>query len=311
MKILFAALLMAGITQVVKAQTNTITGTVQDEEGRLLHYVYVNDGKYHNAVLSDSTGTFKIAVHPDSKLQLQADGCRDTTISVANVSGDPQVTMKSAIKIPVETIHLTMHIALTEDGSVAPVRRKANVVGSRYLFEEFTRGFFTDMSDKQFYNPRYLFNYEKLSGFLLLTPDKKNVMEILKDQIKSFTLYGPDDQRYDFEMVPSIDKNHYIQVLANGDKYKIYKYIKTSFSASEVAHTAAGDRGSGNDEYTDEPEYYVLDVKTNHMEKLTPKKRSIKALFAKEEDKVNKFMADNSSNVDDTYLSNLGSYMNR
>src|ERR1700753_423751 len=128
MRLLFTALLMVGITQVVKAQTNTITGTVQDEEGRLLHYVYVNDGKYHNAVLSDSTGTFKIAVHPDSKLQLQADGCRDTTINVANITGDAQVTMKSAIKIPVETIHLTMHIALTDDGSVAPVRRKAKVV---------------------------------------------------------------------------------------------------------------------------------------------------------------------------------------
>src|SRR5581483_10293716 len=146
-------------------------------------------------------------------------------------------------------------------------RRKVNLVGSRYQFDTFAHGFFVDMKGRQVYNQYYLFNYEKVSGYLLVTVDRSNIMKIDKDQIKSFTLYDNLDHRHDFEKIPIVDTDHFVQVLADGDKYKIYKLTKTQFAASDFAHTAAGGSGKEYDEYVDDTEYYLLDVKSKQLQK--------------------------------------------
>lgn len=311
MKLLFSALLIIVTTQITKAQNNTVTGSVQDETGKLLHFVHVADYKHKNAVFSDSVGNFTIPVYPDSKLTFQLEGFRDTIINAENMSAGAQVFLKAIADLPVQTSNLSVRAVVREGGSVVIPRRNANIVGSRYQLDAFAHGFFTDMKGKQVYNPHYLFNYEKVSGYLLITIDRSNIMKVEKGQIKSFTLFDNSDRRFDFEKLPVIDSEHFVQVLAKGDKYKVCKLVKTKFYASDFAHTAAGGVGKEYDEYEDNAEYYILDVKSSQVQKLSLKKKSLKAGFAKEEDKVNKFLTENSSNIDDTYLSNLGDYMNR
>jgi hypothetical protein len=276
-----------------------------------LHFVHVGDSKYKTDAFSDSLGNFSIAVHPDSKLIFQLEGFRDTSITAANMSTGAQIFLKAVADVPVQTSNLAVRAVIKEGGSVVIPRRNVNIVGSRYQFDAFAHGFFTDMAGKQIYNQYYLFNYEKVSGYLLLTVDRSNIMKVEKGQVRSFTIYDNSDHRFDFERLPAIDSEHYVQVLANGEKYKVCKLIKTHFFASDFAHTAAGGVGNDYDQYQDNVEYYVLDVKSSQLQKLSSlKKKSLKAGFAKEEDKVDKFIGENSGNIDDTYLSNLGDYMN-
>jgi hypothetical protein len=310
MKILLSFLLTAFGIQVATAQNNIVKGSVQGEGGKLLHYVLVGDNKYNNVAFTDSVGDFTIAAHPDSKLLFQVDGYRDTLIDASAISQNPQVSLVPMVKLPIETIGLGMPTIITGDGNVAVVRRNTALEGSRYLFETFVPGYFTYSAGKKFYNKRCLFNYEKMSGFVLLTVDKRSVREVDRDQIKSFSLYDKTDQRYDFEQVPEVDKFHYLQVLASGPKYKIYKFIKTSFIASGVAHTASGDRGQDYDQYLDEAEYYVLNVQTNQLQKIALKKKALKDAFQKENDKVNKFMSENNGSLNDAFLGKLGTVVN-
>lgn len=309
MKILLLLFFAALGIQTATAQNN-IKASVQGESGKLLHYVVVADSKYNNIAFTDSVGDFTIATHPDSKLLFQLDGYRDTLIDANTIGQNQQVSLVPTVSLPIETINLALPTAMTADGQVAVVRRNANLVGSRYLLDTFVPGYFTYTADKKYFNKRCLFNYEKISGFVLLTLDRQNVREVDRDQIKAFTLYDKTDRRYDFEQVPEIDKTHYLQVLASGSKYKIYKLIKTNFVASGVAHTAAGDKGQDYDQYLDEAEYYVLDVQTKQVQKVALKKKALKQAFQKEADKVNKFMSENNDSVNDTFLGKLGTIVN-
>ena len=310
MKTLLLFFFLVIASQIVSAQNNSIRGTVQGESGKLLHYAMVADTKYNNVAFTDSVGDFTIPTHPDSKLLIQFDGYRDTLIDANAVSQSPQVDLKPMVSLPVETIGLSVPTAMTPDGRVAVVRRSAYLVGSRYLLDAFVPGYFTYADNKKFYNKHCLFNYEKVSGFVLLTVDRQTVREVNREQIKSFTLYDKTDRQYDFEQVPEIDKIHFVQVLASGSKYKIVKLIRTSFSSSGVAHTAAGDKGQDYDEYSDEAEYYVFNVETKKAQKITLKRRALKDAFPKEADKVNKFLSDTSGSVDDDFLSKLGIVVN-
>lgn len=310
MKIILLFFLALLTVQIASAQNNTIKGTVQGEDGKLLHFAMVGDGKYNNVAFTDSVGDFTIKIHPDSKLLFQLEGYRDTLVDANTMGQNGQVNLKPTVSLPVQTIGLSLRTAMTTDGQVAIVRRNPTLVGSRYLFNTFAHGHFTYKSGKQFFSQNCLFNYEKLSGFILITIDKKDVREVDRGEIQSFTLYDKTDQRYEFEQVPEIDKIHYLQVLASGAKYKILKLIKTEFTASGVAHTASGDRGQDYDEFRDEMEYYILNVQTKKVQKVTLKKKALKEALEGEADKVNKFMSENNGTLDEGYLGKLGAYVN-
>lgn len=298
------------VIQTATAQNTSVKGTVQGEGGKLLHFAMIADTKYNTVAFTDSVGDFSIATHPDSKLLFQFDGYRDTVIDANTINQNLQVDLTPTVTLPIQTMTLGMPVVMTADGRVEPKRRSAYLVGSRYLLDAFVHGYFTYGDNKKFYNKHCLLNYEKVSGFVLLTVDKQTVKEADRDQIKSFTLFDKTDRRYDFEQVPEIDKLHYLQVLASGPKYKIVKFIKTSFVTSGVAHTAAGDKGQDYDQYLDETEYYVFNVATRQAQKIALKKRALKDAFQKEADKVNKFMSENNGSVDDDFLGKLGVVIN-
>jgi len=198
-------------------------------------------------------------------------------------------------------------------GAIFPVfYPKEETVGSRYMFKGWVHGYVIDTTGAVVQDPNYGFEYDKMGGGLLLTKDKVSAIEINRDQIKSFTLYDNANVSYTFENVPQIDKTHYVEVVSNGDKYKIYKAIRTSFVKSNYTTDGLTTSGNAYDEYKDEGTYYVYDVQTNALQKITLKKKALKATFAKDGDKLNKFMTDHSSDdIDDTYLSGLGVYMNQ
>jgi hypothetical protein len=312
-------LLIITTLHIAKAQTGTASGSVKDGKGNPLHFVFVGDEQYKEAAYSDSSGNFTITVHPDSKLKFELAGYKDTTVSIGKNQDLQVVLLLLGNSAPNNSLNTKSTLSGSADIQHPndvdllrlPGHEKGKVHGNRYLFDNFAHGFIISSTDALLHDPAYTFDYDKLSGALLLTKDKNSVEEISFDHTKSFTLYSDKDERFVFEKVPGIDNAHYVQVLASGKKYKIYKLIKTRFIKSDYVNNGVTAHGNDYDEYVDDADYYVLDLQGGHPQKLLLKKKSIKEDFAKEADKVNKFLSDNSGNMDDTYLSKLGDYMNQ
>ncbi|HAL81934.1 MAG TPA: hypothetical protein DCO83_06625, partial [Mucilaginibacter sp.] len=95
-----------------------------------------------------------------------------------------------------------------------------------------------------------------------------------------------------------------------GKKYKIYKLVKTDFVKSNYSTNGITSQGNNYDEYVNSGDYYVLNIGSNQLQKFALRKKVIKLAFAAEADKINKFLTDNSADIDDAYLSKLGDYMN-
>jgi hypothetical protein len=218
-----------------------------------------------------------------------------------------QVGMVGGYKLP-----LSAPIVDAAQGAIFPqFNHKEETVGSRYFFNTWVHGYVVNSQDVLVENPAFLLNYDKMKGDLLLTKDKVAAITIYKDRIKSFTLVDALNQQYTFTIVPEIDKTHFVQVIADGKNYKIYKTIFTTFVKSNYSTDGVAATGNNYDEYKDENEYYVFDTKTSELKKITLRKKAIKEVFAADADKLGKFMTDNSGDIDDSYLGGLGDYMNK
>ncbi|MBS1502962.1 MAG: hypothetical protein JST32_12925 [Bacteroidetes bacterium] len=314
---------LAGLAagQLAKAQTATVTGTAQDQKGGFLHYVFVEDSKYKTATFSDSLGNFSITVHPDSKLQCALAGYGDTTISLGPGTTHVQVTLKDAGDASSGGLHIAVAdvrnnplkdlVNVGDGGMIMPTHEKGTLRGNKYLLDFFAHGYFINPAGDIVYNPRSLYDYDKMGGGLLITNDLKNIRQVVWDQAPAFTLFSKTDARYDFEQCPAIDQTHYVQVLASGSKYKIYKLIKTKFVRADYVNNGPAAHGNDYDEYQDDADYYVFDMQTKQPAKFSLRKKSVREAFAKEADKANKAMSELSGRIDDAYLTKLGTAMNQ
>jgi len=323
MKKILMSLLLLSATQLINAQTKAVSGSVKDDKGNPLRYVFILDAQYKDAALSDSLGNYSIKVRPESKLQFALPGYKDETANAGKGNEGPQVVLNAlnANASNNSSGGLTAKVTNQEDkidvstmrtgGQIAPGHQKGNLVGSQYLFEVFVHGFITDASGEVIYNSDHMLDYDKIRGGLLAVNDGKTVELMDWDKVNGFTLYSPTDVRYDFEKNMDIDKSHFLQVLTSGPKYKIYKLIKTKFVRSDYVNNGAAPHGHDYDEFVDDADYFFLDVQDKQPKKLSLEKKSIKENFAKEADKVNKYLSDHSGSIDDAYLSKLGDYMNQ
>jgi len=197
-------------------------------------------------------------------------------------------------------------------GATFPVfNPKEETKGSRYFYKDWAHGVVINTKGEINSGENYLFDYDKVGGGLLATKDRHSAIEVDRDQVSFFTMVSSGGDTVTFANVPQIDPAHYVQLLSSGNKYKIYKAIKTNFTKANYHTDGITSTGNNYDEYVDEISYYVINVQTNQMQKITLKKKAIKDVFAKEGDKLNKFMSTHSSDdIDDSYLSSLGSTLN-
>jgi hypothetical protein len=191
-------------------------------------------------------------------------------------------------------------------------RKKVEVVGSRYLSNTFLHGYFNTKDGSRIYSSNYFYDYDKINGMILLCTDSRTVFGISEDQVRSVTLVNNNDELFSLEKVPSIDKYHFVEVLASGAKYNLYKQIKTKLSASDYENVSLGQvAGHEYDEYEDEVNYFALNVVTNQLQKFSMKRSSIKKAFAKDGQKVNDFMQKNTDSGDEEeYVISLVNYLN-
>jgi len=197
-------------------------------------------------------------------------------------------------------------------GAIFPVFiHKEETQGSRYLFNTWVHGYVINSRDSLIQNPSLFFNYDKMGGGLLLTKNKHAAIEVYRENVKSFTLFDALNQPSTFAKVPEIDKTHYVQVIASGNNYKIYKSVTTKFIKSDYHSDGLASTGNNFDLYEDEFTYYILNVKTNQLAKIALKKKALKQAFVADENKANNYFKSNDGDIDDSYLASLGDYMNK
>jgi hypothetical protein len=333
----YTILLLCFACYSASAQTITLTGTVRNTSGDPLHFAFLQNEQKQGA-FTDSMGNYSIAVMPNSRLKVNCAGYRDTSFIVTGKETTLNITMYGAVTIAGKTssvgaaansantanVKSTLgdEITMQNDaanptfsasrGDMLPVfNPKEETQGSRYLLKGWAHGFVVNSKGETIQDPHFLFAYDKMGGGLLLTKDKLSAIEIDRGLVTSFTLYDNANIAYAFENVPQIDKFHYSEVISSGNKYKIYKFIKTTFVKANYTTDGVMSQGNNYDEYVDEDTYYVYNVKTNALQKITLKKKAIKDGFTTDADKLNKFMSDHSSDtIDEGYLASLGEYMN-
>lgn len=188
---------------------------------------------------------------------------------------------------------------------------KEETQGSRYLFKDWVAGWVINTTNEMIKNPHYVYNYDKMGGGLLATKDGHSAIEVNRDIVKYFSLVGENGDTVTFANIPLLDRTHYVQVISEGNKFGIYKVVKTKFEKANYTTDGVMSQGNNFDSYTDEYSYYMIDAQSGKAQPIALKRKAIKSLFTADVTKVNKFIEDHAAdNIDDNYLRNLGIYMN-
>jgi hypothetical protein len=300
------------------AQMAAVSGTVVDDNGKPVPFAFIKDAQHNFQTFSGPDGTFTLNTNPSSSLMATGSGFKQATVAIDN-KADLKITMHhddgAGKSVSGKTNAFTMQEIDTKDREARPLSHfgtaQEELHGSPYLYDHWVHGYAISAQDSLVENSNYLFNYQKIDGMLLYTDDGKTVYGVYKDKAKSFVLFDDNGKQVAFEFVPAIDGKHYVQVLASGDKYKIYKQLNTEFVKNDFVTNGIITTGNNYDSYVDQSVYYVVKLPEGKLQKLTLKRRAIKNAFAADPNKVNSFLSSHDSDeLNDAFLKNLGIYMN-
>jgi hypothetical protein len=201
-----------------------------------------------------------------------------------------------------------MH-TMTSGYSINSFNSAENTKGRRYFFDEWVKGSVISSTGKEISNDEYFFNFDKVNNNLLVTKDKKEIIEVNKESIKEihFTEKGVE---YHFTKEEKITPFRFVEVLVKNDKLSVYKTINTHLVKANFTTNGLTESGNAYDEYVDAPTYFIS-IK-DEFRPVSLKFRSMKSVLKEESKKVNDFYADHlNDEVDENYLINLVNYINK
>jgi len=299
-------------------QTTPISGTVTDEQGQPVPFVFIKDAQHNYATFSDPNGAYKLNVDPSSELIATSNNYKESVVKIAS-QAKVNIVMHPGGTAGTNTGATADAFTVTEIGTkgkdTQPLAQfgttKEELHGSPYLFTNWVHGYAVTTADSIKQNDSYLFNYEKTTGLLLYTAGGNAMKAVNKSEIKGFTLYDEKGQPYEFEDVPAINTKVFVQVLSSGNKYIIYKDLNTKFHKADFTTNGITSSGNNYDSYDDNSNYYLVTKPAGAPQKFNLKRSSLKKVFSTDAIKINQFIsAHDSDEVDDTYLENLGDFMN-
>jgi len=319
--------------QVVFSQPVAVTGMVKVESGYPVSGVLIKGKKEKIQTLTDSMGVFKIGASPYSILLVTYPGFKRLEIKVEDKPIDTVITLLlenggqkyDAASSKIKSEHFQDAISMQKGASNTIIYNNApasgaffpqfsskeEAQGSKYLFHDWVSGFIVTANSNTIKNDSSRFNYNKMSGNLIMTQDGKTAIEFDHAQIRAFTLYNTGTE-YSFEDVSSISTNAFCQVIAKGNKYAVYKLTTTKFVKSNYHTDGMTSTGNPYDEYIDEHKYYLLTPDENKFELPKLTKKSIKGALKNEQQKVDDYFSQHKAEVvDETFLKNLVDYLNQ
>ncbi len=198
----------------------------------------------------------------------------------------------------------------TKEGTVNAFNNTENTKGTRFLFDTWVNGDSVINTQGNYINTvTFLFNLDKVTGNLLVTQDKINIMAAAPTGINSFILQDNRNQ-YFFEYVNEIDSTKFFLALIKNDAhYSLYKQFKAKFAEANFRSDGVIQTGNDYNEYKDESQYYLVEKGSAKLISFKPK--AIKALLEKDKEKTDTYFRQHKDdNIDERFLINLISERN-
>jgi hypothetical protein len=199
--------------------------------------------------------------------------------------------------------------SLTNGYSINSFNSPENTKGRRYFFDEWVSGSVISNSGKKISGEALYFNFDKVNNNLIVTKDKKEIIEVNKDSISEIH-FSDKEKTYDFVKDKEITPFRFVQLLQKNDLLSLYKTINTKLVKANYTTNGISESGNPYDEYVDAPTY-IISYK-GEIRPVLLKFKSIKTALKEESKKVNDYYADHlNDEVDETYLINLVAYINK
>ncbi len=202
---------------------------------------------------------------------------------------------------------------VADNGVVTSFNDMENTKGERFLFNTWVSGSgMIDAQGQAVNSGTYLFNFDKLTGGLLVTENKKDMMLVASTGVKSFMLESKGKQ-YRFQHVPLIDATKFYLHLAGSDiLYSLYKECSVRFVKSNYRDDGMIQTGKPYDEYLDNSLYYLILPNENTFRVVPLKPKEIKNLLLARREKVNAYFSQHRDDeINETFLTGLIYYINQ
>jgi len=335
MKTIFLSLIfLVGTTFIVYSQSDsasrkqTLHGVVKNEKNKPIQNARVIVEGEESGTVTDSLGYFKIDAKPNAVLIINADGYDPLmqeikskeliqavmvkTRSSNDHAGSNEILKQQTLSRSFDDFEKGGTGPMSHTGLLPVIHQNEDTKGSRYYFKDWVRGTVVDKSGAIVSDEYCLFNYDKMAHALLVTKDKKSMIQVNSSDIQSFILEDRNG-KYSFEKKPSInDKDFFMQLVKPGGKYSLYKAVKTKFQKADYATTGLTESGKNYDEFIDEATYYILPADEKQVITVELKKKAIKNALPNEQEKVNSYFAEHKSDfINESFLIGLVNDLNK
>jgi hypothetical protein len=197
------------------------------------------------------------------------------------------------------------------DRFLPSVYNKEATHGSPFLISLYVQGLVVNQFDSIIAKPDYLYNYDKVTGNLLLQRNNEKPIAVNKEQVNMFCL-KLDRGGFIFMKVPAINANEFFQVILKGPKYSCFKLYKNIFvNANQKSSTGYTPDGENFDQYIDIVTYYIVNEKNNSFKVFELNKKSIKSAFVDHTDIITQFFKDHKhQDLTETFVAQLVDNLN-
>jgi hypothetical protein len=192
------------------------------------------------------------------------------------------------------------------DKFLPTVYHKEATIGSPFLISLYVQGLVVNQLDSVINKPDYLYNYDKITGNLLLKRNNQDPIAVNRDQVNMFCL-KLDKGGFIFMRVPLINANEYLQVISKGTKYSSYKLYKNVLvKANQQTTSGYTPDGKNYDEYKDVETYYMLDETKQEWSVFELSKKSIRKALSEQSPAVEQFIKDHrGDDITESYVAQL------
>jgi hypothetical protein len=200
---------------------------------------------------------------------------------------------------------------MSYDNFLPSVYNKEPTHGSPFLIPVYVPGLVINQAYNVVNKTDYLYNYDKVSGNLLLKRGNESPIAVNRDQVYAFCL-KIDKGGFIFMRVPLINVNEYFEVIYKGLKYSSYKLYKNKFiNANQKTNGYISD-GKDYDEYQDIETYYLVDERKQESTIYELTKKSIKKSLSSETTFVDQYFKDHRyDDITEIFVSHLLEALNK
>jgi hypothetical protein len=191
------------------------------------------------------------------------------------------------------------------------VHNKEATVGSPFLLFAYVPGLVVTDSWAIVNKRGYLYNYDKMSGNLLLIRNNERPIAVNRSQVKLFCLKA-DKGGLIFKRVPYINSEEYYEVIYQGANYSCYKLYKADFVKANQNSNGYVQDGKDYDEIKDDITYYLADEKKEESQVFELKKKSIRLVFGSVNPVTETFLKDHKyEDLTEAFLASLTAELNK